>query len=93
MITYYFIFIIGMMINAIMSLFLPIVTISSIPIVGPSVYSVLVTVVSTWNAFLVTFPYAALPWKLFLFVILPFELLLLVAKLILGHRLPISHAN
>jgi len=41
-----------------------------------------------WNAFLLTFPYAQLPWQLFKYAILPFELTMLLAKFILVSRVP-----
>jgi len=45
-------------------------------------------VVGIWNAFIVTFPYAEIGWHMFLYFILPFELLMLAMKFIMGSRLP-----
>lgn len=73
--------------------FFPVVTIADIPVIGESVSSILLQMVVMWNAFLLTFPYAQLPWNILLYVILPFEVLLLVFRFILGHRVPVSHAN
>jgi len=71
--------------------FLPVVSVSSIPYYGEDIASVLLTVVTTWNAFMVTFPYAVVLWNIFLYVILPFEFLLLIGKFFLGSRLPSNH--
>ena len=67
---------------------LPIVSIADIPYIGEGVYNALVSFIGIWNAFMVTFPYAETAWNIFLLVILPFELLLLLGKFLLGHRLP-----
>jgi len=72
--------------------FLPVVTVADIPVVGSQISSTLLWVVLKWNAFLDTFPYATIVWQIFLYVILPFELLLLLGKFFLGHRLP-AHTN
>lgn len=71
--------------------FLPVVSLASIPLVGSFISSGLISVVKLWNTFLDTFPYAVLPWHIFIYVILPFELLLLVARFFLGHRLPVNN--
>jgi len=68
--------------------FLPVVTIADLPLFGEELADLLVTVITTWNAFLVTFPYAVVVWNMFLFVVMPFEILMLVAKFFFGHRLP-----
>jgi len=67
---------------------LPVVTIASIPYIGDQVSSFLVTMVTTWNAFIDTFPYAGIAWNVFIYVILPFEALMLLGKFFLGHRMP-----
>ena len=66
--------------------YLPIVTLSSLPYIGDTIASLLLTVVKTWNSFLVTFPYAVVGWNIFKYVILPFEGLLLLSKFLLGSR-------
>jgi len=66
--------------------FLPVVTISSIPYIGPGIVSMLDFAVQIWNGFIDTFPYADYAWHIFLLVILPFEALMLVAKFFLGAR-------
>jgi len=91
-----------MIINLIISVFLsifgaimtilPEVTLLSIPVVGTFISETLTDMVLIWNAFLGTFPYAEIAWNIFLFVILPFEGLLLLGKFFLGHRLP-AHTN
>jgi len=65
------------------------VAIASLPVIGEHVDSLLVTVVSYWNMFMQTVPYAELPWHIFLYFIIPFELVLLVGKIFLGGHLPI----
>jgi len=72
---------------------LPSVSIATIPVIGPSVSSFLYEAMGVWNAFMVTFPYAQITWDVFLYVILPFELLMLVGKFFLGHRMPSNNAN
>jgi len=67
---------------------LPDVTISSIAIIGEEISTLLTTMVGYWNGFLIIFPYAEIVWQMFLFVILPFEGMFLLAKLILGNRMP-----
>jgi len=69
---------------------LPDVSVASIPVIGPSLAEYLLLAVTKWNAFMVTFPYAEVVWNVFLFAIIPFELLLLVLKVILAHRVPVS---
>jgi len=69
---------------------LPVVSIASIPYIGSAVSGYLTTAVLTWNAFIATFPYAGIAWNVFIFVILPFEALMLIGKFFLGHRMP-SH--
>ena len=53
-----------------------------------SVRNVLILAVSYWNNFLGDFPFAVLPWHIFLYVIIPFEVTLLIAKFFFGHILP-----
>jgi hypothetical protein len=74
-------------------IFLPIVKISDIPYIGTTVSSILLTMVETWNAFIASFPYAGIAWNVLLLVVLPFELLMLLGKFFLGHRLPAQPNN
>jgi len=67
---------------------LPVVTIASIPFIGEEVSGFLTSMILIWNAFTATFPYAQIACNVFLFVILPFEGLMLVGKFFLGHRMP-----
>jgi uncharacterized protein (DUF983 family) len=84
----------NLLINVVLAVFgylftlLPVVTIASIPIVGSFVSSALYFAVEIWNSFMVTFPYAQLVWHVFIYVILPFEILMLIGKFFLGHRMP-----
>jgi len=70
--------------------FLPVVNLASIPVIGESIRNTLITVMHTWNAFLVTFPYAEVVWICFK-AIIAFEILMLVVKFFLGHRAPVQH--
>lgn len=72
--------------------FLPTVTIADIAYIGPTLSETLTIMISTWNAFMVTFPYAETLWNVFIYVILPFEFTMLIAKFFLGQRLP-AHTN
>jgi len=69
---------------------LPEVTIADIPYYGSGISANLTEVVHTWNSFMETFPYAEVGFTMFLWVVIPTELLLLVAKIILGHRVPVN---
>jgi len=68
----------------------PQVTVADIPFIGEAVSGFLYSVVGVWNAFMVTFPYAQTAWDVFLYVIVPFEILLKIGKAIFGSRM-ISH--
>lgn len=70
--------------------FFPEVHLIDIPVFGSLMVDYLTWAVTTWNSFLETFPYAQTAWQMLLFVVLPFELLMLVAKFFLGHRMPIN---
>jgi len=91
--------IITLLINLLLLIFaslftlLPEVTIADIPFAGEFIRSTLVTAIGIWNGFLETFPYAETAWNMFLYVILPFEILMLIAKFFLGHRLPTNNTN
>jgi len=74
-------------------IFLPVVTISSIPYIGTTVASSLLWFVHIWNAFVITFPYAENAMNIFLYVIIPFETLMLLGRFFLGHRMPVNHIN
>jgi hypothetical protein len=66
---------------------------ASIPYVGPGLSSILTTAVTSWNAFTITFPYALTAWHVFIYVILPFEITLVILRFIIGHRAPGQHIN
>jgi len=67
---------------------LPVVTIATIPIIGESVSETLYLMVSYWNSFMLTFPYAEVGWEIFILIIVPFEIGLVIAKFFLGSRTP-----
>lgn len=68
-----------------------VVTLADLPVIGLTVQGILINMVTTWNAFLVTFPYAELPWRLFLYGVIPLEITIIILKFILGHRSPVAH--
>lgn len=68
--------------------FLPVVTIADIPIMGEFISESLTFMVQVWNSFLETVPYLTFTWSIFLYILLPFEILLLIGKFFLGHRMP-----
>lgn len=70
--------------------FIPDVSLTDIPIMGDTIVSLLYSLVETWNAFLITFPYAEVAWNVLLYWIIPFELGLMVLKFFLGSRMPNS---
>jgi hypothetical protein len=74
-------------INGVLS-FLPEVSLSSV--FGLDLATPLLNVIKVWNAFMETFPYAVYVWKVFLIVIIPFEVLMLLGKFLLGHRMPVK---
>jgi len=84
------IYLVLLVVTAVFSI-LPVVTLASIPIIGSSLQSILLTMVRTYNAFIDTFPYAETAFQLLIYVIIPFELLMLLGKFLLGHRLPSNH--
>jgi len=88
-------YLLDLIFNALGSIFqfLPVVTLATIPTIGPVLSSSLITIIKTYNAFIVTLPYAQIGVNVLLYVILPFELLLLVGKFFLGHRLPVNHKD
>jgi len=64
------------------------VDLSNIPYIGSAFRDILITALSYWNTALTVVPYLVLPWHIFIYVLLPFEILMLVAKVILGSRVP-----
>lgn len=93
MITHFILLGVGTVLSALFSLFLPIVTIRGIPIIGEFLYNTLITMVGIWNAFMDTFPYAEVAWEVLIYVILPFEIVMFIVKLILGSRTPSKEIN
>jgi len=91
--------ILNLLINALLLLFGGIfsffepVSLADLPVAGPLLSSTLTSAVQIWNTFMETVPYLQFPWTLFLVVVLPFEILLLIAKFILGHRSPANHVS
>jgi len=70
--------------------FLPRARIVDLPIIGDNLGNLLDTIIPKWNAFMDTFPYAETVWDIFIFVIIPFEILVMTVKFFLGNRSPIK---
>jgi len=70
---------------------LPEAHISEIWYIGPDVYDVLVAMAQTWAGVLDTVPYFEDAWNVVKYAIIPFELLMLVLKVILGSRTPFNN--
>jgi len=49
---------------------------------------ILITISGYYHNFMDIMPFLQLPFTLFIWVILPFELSLILAKVLLGHRMP-----
>lgn len=90
MIIYYLLSIIVSIFGVLFWIF-PEVTISGIPIIGQPVSDILTVAVQYWNSFMETFPYAQTLWYVFLYMVIPFELGLLILKVFLGSRTPSAH--
>jgi len=86
------IYLVLLVVTSIFSL-LPVVSISTIPVIGPTVASWLLYTVKLYNGLISTFPYAQVAFQVLIYVIIPFELLMLLGKFLLGHRLPINNQN
>jgi hypothetical protein len=71
--------------------YLPTATLADIPYIGEAVQEILTRIVLQWNAFEATFPYVTALYQVFLYVIIPFELAVLVVRFVLGNRTPVSH--
>jgi len=71
--------------------FFPIVTLADIPLFGGWISEYLLTAVQMWNSFIYTFPYAQTAWRVLIYLIIPFEILIITARFFLGSRTPINH--
>lgn len=90
MIIYFLGVVVTMVLSAVSSIFGEhSYTIASIPYVGQGFSDVLYAIVGYWNSFLQTLPYFQLPWTIFVKFMIPFEIALLLAKSILGSRVPV----
>jgi len=70
--------------------FLPEVTIETIPYIGPIVSVTLTWIVGLWNSLVLTLPYLDVPMRVFLYVIIPFELMLIILKFFLHNRISVA---
>lgn len=68
--------------------FVPSAKVVDVWFIGEFASNLLGQIGTTWNAFMVTFPYAEIAWNVFIFGILPFEFALAVLKFFIGHRIP-----
>lgn len=78
--------------NIITSLILsivPTVDLGDIPLIGISLRALLVNIMGYWNTAVETLPYLGTVWNTFLYVIIPFELGLIILKFFLGNRTPV----
>jgi len=84
---------IAVIINLLSAIFVisPVVTISDVWIIGSDLSNYLTMAVQYWNSFMITFPYAQTGWNVFLYTIIPFEIMMLTMRFFLGHRNPESH--
>jgi len=93
MITYALLNILVLLVNAVswlVSLGGNDASISGIPVIGDVLYTTLSTVSKYWVLARDIVPYMNDVWLVFSLVIIPFELALLVAKVILGSRAPVK---
>lgn len=67
---------------------MPVVTLASIPVVGGFISNTLQMAVGYFNSAMITLPYLQVVWHMFLWVVLPFELALLILKFFLGNHMP-----
>jgi len=88
MITNFFLVIISTILELIFGWF-HVVDIASIPLIGTIASNFLIFGVTQWNALLVTVPYFQFSWHALLWVVLPFEFLVLVGNFFFGARFPI----
>jgi len=68
--------------------FVGVVSIADIPIIGETLSTLLLTIITTYNAFIDTLPYAGIAMDVFIFAIIPFEIGMFVIKLLGGSRAP-----
>jgi len=67
---------------------IPQVTLNQIPFFGETIRSTLVTMMGYWNSLIDTLPYLQVLWNSLIYIVLPFEMGLIVMKLLLGNRTP-----
>ena len=70
--------------------YIPTVSIQTIPFVGLTFNSILVSMIHGYFGLIGTVPYLQVVFQAFAFVILPFEFVVLTIKIILGSRVPIK---
>jgi hypothetical protein len=70
---------------------IPSVTLASIPYIGDTIQSTLLSFVLNVNGFIDIFPYACIVWNLFIYGVIPFELAMIGLKFFLGSRTPSNY--
>jgi len=70
------------------SIVFPYTTLATIPYFGADLRETLITMMQYWNSAQETVPYLTALWSYFVYGVLGFEMLMLVAKAIFGFRLP-----
>jgi len=70
---------------------LPSVGVADIPFIGGYIVTYVSLAMSYWNLALEVIPYFQIVWSTFLYVIIPFEFAMLVAKFFFGSRLPTNN--
>lgn len=70
---------------------LPQVTLASIPLFGEFVRNAFILAITYWNSIREMIPYLDVVWTLFLYGYIPIEIGLMLFKLILGSRTPVTH--
>lgn len=67
---------------------IPRVDLGDIPILGNYIRDILIFIMGYWNSFMETLPYLIVVWQMFIYVIIPFEIGLLILKFFLASRVP-----
>jgi len=90
--------IINLLFNAVIAIIgifftlLPEATLESLPYVGDTIDSTLNSMMWYWNTIIDNIPYLQYSYNVFLWVIIPFELSILIFKVFAGQRTPIAEA-
>jgi len=85
-------FILSSVVNLLTQIFsaLPSVGVADIPYIGDFIATYLTLAVSYMNTAIGILPFLGIVWHTFIWVVLPFEMALLIAKFLFGSRLPVN---